>query len=229
LLRKSKSGHEVHAFLVALLVASVPALAQNPQVARQPNPAFPTVTFSWALWGATPPQYSLSVASSGNATYKSMPRSTAKTGVPYTLEFLISQPTRTKIFDLVQELNFLSIGSKDGRLSARDKSVKTISFRQADIHNQIMYQDSNNPRVRELASTFESIAATLEFGRRLADLHQHREARLADELKRMHNLVDQGKLRELQAINEVLKNIASDSSLDQGVRGEAQTILNSSH
>lgn len=210
-----------------LLLAGAPAFGQNPQVAQQPNPAFPTVTFSWALWGATPPQYSISVASSGRATYKSMPSSVEKTGAPYTVEFLVSSPTRTKIFDLVRKLNFLNIASEDGRLSASGQSVKTISFRQGDIHNQVIYKKQDSPRVRELASIFESISATLEFGRRLANLHQHHEVRLGSELERMHDLVVKGKLPELQAVANVLQNIASDSSLKENVRTEAQAILKS--
>lgn len=154
-----------------------------------------------------------------------MPRSVARTGSPYTVEFFVSRKTRDKIFDLVQKLNFLAIPSEDGRLSASKESVKTISFRQEDTHHQIIYQKTDNARVQELASIFESISTTLEFGRRLSDLHQRHRAELDSQLTRMQSLVLRGRLPELQAIANVLQAIASDPVLNDKVREQAQAIL----
>jgi hypothetical protein len=214
-------------FLFVLLTC-FPVLAQNPQVAANLKPAFPMVTFSWARWGATPSQYSLSIASDGNATYESRPRSVRQTGVPYTVEFVVSGPTRQMIFDLAQKLKFLNLRSPEERFSGEKASVKTISFRDGGTHHEIIFYRTDNPQVRTLAATFESIARTLQFGRRLSDLHQQHSGRLGNELTQMQQSLEGKHLSELQAVANVLQSITSDASLAPSVRNQAQAILDRS-
>jgi hypothetical protein len=80
--------------------SSRPALSQNPLGYIKHGSLFPTVTFTFSPWSASPPYYSISVDSTGNATYHSTPNSDQQTGDPYMVKFVASNPTRQKVPNL---------------------------------------------------------------------------------------------------------------------------------
>ena len=93
---------------VAAMAGSVSLPAQNPQLHTPRSRRFPTVLFSSVLWGADPAYYSIALDSSGTATYESLPASVGENGVPYTMEFQVSDRTRRVAFNLAQGLDFFS-------------------------------------------------------------------------------------------------------------------------
>lgn len=211
---------------IALLLGSAwIASAQNPQLETKNGRQFATVVFSQALWNASPPYYSIAIDSTGNATYQSTPQSMEKTGVPYTTEFLASAAVRDSVFRLVQELNFLKLSSKDMQDLPAVESIDTLVFREGQTVNEITYHSSHNLRIQRLTSLFQSIAATLDFGRQLALMHQHGNAGVAAKLREMQEMAEQGRLREVQVVSPILNEIASDSTLDRVSRQRATSIL----
>ena len=81
------------------------------------------------------------------------------------------------------------------------------------------------PPVQQLTALFQSVAATLEFGRRLAHYHRYQKLALDDELKQMEDQARRGDLIELQAVKPVLQEIHDDSSVINMVRARAQRIM----
>jgi hypothetical protein len=217
----------VHILLVAtaVFVCSAGLLAQNPQLRTKNGRRVPTVTLTSVYWSGNPTYYSIAIDATGAATYQSAPDSTSSTGVPYTIEFQTSDPTRRVTFNIARELNFLSGDFPISLGSAANEPVRTLAYHDTTFNNQITYSDSTDSEIEELTSVFEEISATFEFARRLTYLHQHDEAGLEPELVLMQTSAEHHLLRELQAVTPALKSITSDASLSENVRKHAEAIL----
>jgi hypothetical protein len=199
--------------------------AQNPQLHTRAGSRFPTVVFTSVLWSADPSYYSIAIDSSGTATYASAPDSIGKSGVPYTIEFQVSDRTRRITFNVARQLEYFGVEPQAPVNSAQNSSVRTLAYHDSNLHNQITYSSSSNEEILELTTVFEEISGTLEFGRRLAYFHQHDVGRLDGELDRLQTHADGRSMRELQAIAPVLRSISSDPALATGPRHKADALL----
>jgi hypothetical protein len=79
--------------------------------------------------------------------------------------------------------------------------------------------------VQQLTALFESMANTLDHGRRLVYYHRYQKLALDDELKQMETEAQSHDLSEIQAIAPVLQNILDDTSVMNVVRARAQRLL----
>lgn len=221
-----RAGQWKALFTLAMVIcASRPIRSQNPQIKIDNNPPVPTVTFSWALFFANPSSYSIAIASTGTATYKSTPNQVSQTGVPYTVEFLASAPFRSQVLQLTRRLHYLDLPSTQSLLSAAREQVVTLTFRAGKMQHQIVFHHTKNVLLHKLVEMFENLSATLEFGRRLEKLHEQHSTALNGELQRMLTLARDRRLPELQAVAHVLRAIASDKTLEKPVQLRAEAIL----
>jgi hypothetical protein len=204
-------------------------LAQNPQVKAPAGSRFPTVIFTSVLWSADPAYYSIAVDSTGTATYQSAPESLERTGVPYTIEFHVSDRTRRTAFNVARELDFFRGEAPEQQVREEKSRVYTLIYHDLDFNTHLTYGASPNSDVEELTSIFEEISETLEYGRRLAYFQQHDSKAIASELRRLQANADRHVLRELQIIMPVLKGLAADARLDDETRQAAQALLESSN
>ena len=186
---------------------------------------FPTVVFSCSRSGASPPYYSIAVDSTGNATYQSIPNSVARTGAPYTMEFLASNTTRTQIFGMIESLHFLRGLGNDPKFSVASSS-HTLIFTEGVQRNEIQYDTVSDPNVKNLTSLFERISSTMEFGRRLGIMEQNDPSAIEAEIGRMKDMIQAKQLAELQTLSPILLRIASDSRVSPNSRQQAQLVLN---
>ena len=211
-------------FLCIIFFGCSQGFSQNPQFPASSR-SFPTVIFSVDNWGANPSHYSIAIDSTGNATYKAVPNSARQNGDPYVVEFPASANTRDEIFRLAGRLRFFK-----GHFAIRPRSAehgveKTLTFRDERENNSISYGSSRDVQIRQLATLFQQITATLEFGRHLSYLHQHHDPGLARELERMEFQAEKHRLREMQAVNAVLQEIATDQNIDRTARKRAKALL----
>ncbi len=79
--------------------------------------------------------------------------------------------------------------------------------------------------VQQLTSLFQSVAGTLEYGRRLTYFHRYQKLALDDELKRAEDQARRGEIMELQAIKPVLQSIYDDNSVIKIVRARALRMI----
>jgi len=213
-------------FVVVMLL--VVALGQNPQLHTTAGSRFPTVIFTSVLWTAEPSYYSIAIDSTGTATYQSAPDSIGKTGVPYTIEFQVTDRTRRITFNVARQLDYFGEKTQASLSSPQSNSVRTLAYHDSRLRNQITYSSSSDSEIEELTSVFEDISRTLEFGRRLTYFREQDHNRLASELERLQAEGTRHSLRELQAIAPVLKGIAADERVDQASRQRAEDLLNPS-
>ena len=205
---------------LTLLVASLALLCCLPAGAA-------TVTFSFDFPGSDPEHYSISVPSDGRARYEcSAPISPdSNDRENYQTDFSLSDATRARIFDLAAQAKYFSGKVDSGKQKLANTGAKKLSYKGGQRDFTAAYNYSPLPAVQQLTTLFQSISATLEFGRRLEHLHHYQKLALDDELKRMEEQARHGDLIELQAVKPILQEINTDSSVLNVVRARAQRII----
>jgi hypothetical protein len=210
---------------VVCLISSSGLVSQNPQVQAKSAKSFPIIVFSSVKWSADPSYYSVAIDSTGTATYESSPNGLDRTGVPYTIEFEVSDRTRRIAFNLAQRLDYFA-GSFGESTSFPDKNqVRTLAYRYGEVRNQFTYSASSDPNIEEITSVFEELSQTFEDGRRLVYAQQHNKRAISSQLESMQKKAERHAVRELQALVPILRGVASDSELDRQVRDQAARLL----
>jgi hypothetical protein len=193
-------------------------------VARAANPA--TVTFSLDFPGSDPAHYSISVQSDGRARYEclGMVSKGSDETETYQTEFNFSDATRTRVFDLAAQAHYFS-GKIDSGKKLAFTGAKKLTYKDGQRDSAADFNFSQVPAVQQLTTLFQGVAATLEFGRRLAHYHRYQKLALDDELKRMELQARAGELGELAAVKSILQEIYDDASVINVVRARAQRII----
>jgi len=186
-----------------------------------------TVAFVFDFPGSDPEHYSISVQSDGRARYeRSAPTSTdSDDRETYQTEFSLSDATRARVFDLAAQAHYFSGKIDSGKQKLANTGAKKLTYKDGQRESTADYNYSPLPAVQQLTTLFQSISATLEFGRRLAYRHRYQKLALDDELKRMEDQARHGDLVELQSVKPVLQEIYADSSVMNVVRARAQRII----
>jgi len=193
--------------------------------ARAADPA--TVTFSLDFPSSDPEHYSISVQSDGHTKYESTGRISedSEDRQTYQTEFTMSDATRSRIFDLAAQSHYFSGKVDSGKKKLAFTGAKKLTYKDGQHDTTAAYNFSSQPGVEQLTVLFQSIGATLEFGRRISHFHQYQKLGLDDELKRMESEARSGELAELQAVKPILQAIYDDSSVMNVVRARAQRIM----
>ncbi len=214
-----KQSRDRGIFLVACLAIlwSIPARAADPA----------TITFSLDFPNSDPEQYSISVQSDGHARYECSGKIAQDSDdrETYQTEFKFSDATRARIFDLAAQAHYFSGKIDSGNKKLAFTGTKKLVYKDANRELAAAYNFSSLPAIQQLTSLFQSVAATLNFGRRLAHYHRYQKLALDDELKRMEDETRGGVLIELQAVKPVLQEIYEDNSVLNVVRARAQRIM----
>ena len=209
-------------FLV-LLVGCLGLLCGLPTRAAEPA----TVTFSLDFPNSDPERYSITVQSDGHAHYECSAKISADSDdrEAYQTEFIFSDATRARIFDLAAQAHYFSGKIDSGNHKIAFTGAKKLVYQDGQRQSAAAYNFSPMPAVQQLTTLFQSVGATLEFGRRLAHDHRYQKLALDDEMKRIEDQARRGDLIELQAIRPVLQEIHDDPSVMNVVRARAQRII----
>src|SRR5579885_2797065 len=124
-------------FLLAVL-----ALLAISTAAQQSQPA--TVAFSCDFPGSDPAHYGISVASDGHSSYISDGKLTRDSdpSEPITVDFMMPQPTLTRIFDLTKKAHYFEgeIDSKKKNLASTGE--KTLTYKDEHKNTTATYNYS---------------------------------------------------------------------------------------
>jgi hypothetical protein len=193
--------------------------------ARAADPA--TVTFSLDFPKSDPERYSITVQSDGHARYECLARISdeSEDRETYQAEFTFTDATRARIFDLAAQAHYFSGKIDSGNRKLAFTGAKKLIYKDGQRESSAAYNFSQLPAVQQLTTLFQSVSATLEFGRRLAHDRRYQKLALDDELKRMEDETRRGDLIELQAVRPVLQEIHDDASVMNVVRARAQRIM----
>jgi hypothetical protein len=186
-----------------------------------------TITFSLDFPNSSPEHYSLAVQSDGHAHYESTGKISADSDVrdDYQTDFTFSDSTRARIFELAAQAHYFSGKVDSGNKKLAFTGAKKLVYKDGQRSSSADYNYSQQPAVQQLTTLFQSVAATMEFGRRLTYFRRYQKLALDDELKHMEDQAKAGDLAELQAVSPVLQDIYSDSSVINVVRARARRII----
>jgi len=185
-----------------------------------------TVTFTLDFPQSNPAHYSIAVEATGHAVYEC----TAKVAEDsedqhYRAEFDVSPENRERIFSWAKQAQYFAGKIDSGNAKLAFTGAKILSYQDGQRSNTARYNYSNLGPVRELTNLFQSVAGTLEYGRRLAYYHRYQKLALDDELKRMEAQAKNNELSEIQGLSPVLLEIVEDPSVINGVRARAQAVM----
>ena len=221
-LTRTRSPHSPRgAKLLSLLLC----LLIFPALAAAAGPA--SVTFSLDFPNSDPAQYSITVQSDGHAKYKCSARVSADSDEreAYQTEFDLTSSTRARIFELAAQSRYFSGKVDSGNSKLAFTGTKKLIYQDGNRTSSASYNFSTVPAVQQLTLIFQSMAATLDYGRRLTYYHRYQKLALDEELKRLETQAKDNELSELQAIHEVLKQIVDDPSVINVVRARAQRLM----
>lgn len=186
-----------------------------------------TITFSLDFPNSAPEHYSMAVQADGNAKYESTGKISLDSDERdnYQTEFSFSDATRARIFQLASQAHYFAGRVDSGNKKLAFTGAKKLVYSDGQKNTSAEYNYSSQPAVQQLTTIFQTVAATLEFGRRLTYFHHYQKLALDDELKRMEDQARRGEITELQAVKPVLQQIYDDSSVMNVVRARALRIM----
>lgn len=186
-----------------------------------------SVTFSLDFPNSSPEHYEILVQSDGQTHYVSSGRISQDSDVrdDYDTTFTLSDATRARIFDLAEKAHYFSGKVDSGNKKLAFTGAKKLVYKDDKRNSSAEYNYSTQPAVQQLTTLFQSVGATLEFGRRLTYYHRYQKLALDDETKRMEDQARSGELAELKAVAPILQQIYDDKSVMNVVRARSLRIL----
>lgn len=210
--------------LLALICLSGDLLAQELPGGTMVSPA--TVTFTLDFPQSNPQHYSIEVNVGGHARYESKGKIAADSDdESYYFEFEVSPGTRQEVFEWAKQANYFAGKIDSGNRKLAFTGAKILSYEDGPRSSTARYNYSTRTPVRQLTELFQNMAATLECGRRLAYFHRYQKLALDEELKRMESQARDGALGEIQSVAPILREIAEDPSVINGVRARASELI----
>ena len=213
---RSRPHKTLGLLLLLIAVLQLPVRAQETAM----------VTFTLDFPGSEPSHYAISVSSDGRSTYDSDGKlSPDSEGDPFHLDFSMSPETRQRVFELAERAHYFQ-----GEIDSRKKNLastgsKTLTYKDSGRSTSATYNYSPVAAVQQVTQLFQSLSATLEFGRRLQYFHRYQKLALDEELKRMEEAATGTGLEELAAVVPILQAIALDSSVINPVRARALRMM----
>ena len=186
-----------------------------------------TIIFSLDFPTSDPAHYTISVSSDGHARYECSARISPDSDEreTYQTEFDVTPANRARIFDLAAQAHYFANKVDSGNSKLAFTGSKKLIYQDGRDTHSAEYNYSKFPAVQELTSFFQSIASTMDYGRRLTYYHRYQKLALDEELKRMEAQALNKELVELQAVEPVLKQLYDDSSVMNVVRARAERLM----
>ena len=140
------------------------------------------------------------------------------------MDFIASETTRAKIFELTKELNYFH-GEFESKYKVANTGDKTLTYRNGEKVSKTTVNYSSNPRMMELIDIFQKMSTTFEMSRKLDydirfdKLGLDRDLKSMEEMNKGHNLM------ELQVISPTLERIANDPTVMNISRQRARRLM----
>lgn len=224
-------------WLAIILVGAVlcpllakPGRSEAASTVLAPASAGATVTFSLDFPKSDPEHYQITVSADGHARYEcsALVLAGSDDHETYQAEFTVSEPTRTRIFELAVQAHYFNAKVDSGNRKLAFMGTKKLVYTDGQQNNTAEFNFSPLPPVQQITELFQNLASTMEYGRRLAHQHRYQKLALDDELKRMEDQARRGELAELGAVKPTLQAIYDDPSVLNVVRARARRVMDMS-
>jgi len=223
-----------HAYLHAQQITSVPPAVGTPVRGAQFDGAPDSVELRFERPGLSVPRYDLQLWETGVGQYQGeeMPMTVghidnAPSSQPFVLKsFSVSPATITKVSAIARSLNYFKMACASTAKNIADTGKKTLTYYGMNgVIGSCEYNYTENKDVQTITGIFQSIAETLDEGRKLDYLHRYDRLGLDAELDSFSREVAEGHAIELHTIAQTLSSLAGDPEVMQRVRTRASALL----
>jgi hypothetical protein len=221
--------------MLGFLLAVDPAAQVVYEVTPVPQPTGSYVVFKFE-WDQGHPwlRYSIVVDDAGNTRFEGggNPAESGESDA-FSQEFTMTDVNRQKIFELARKVDYFQ-----GNLEAKQKNIAKTGQKTLEFHGRAggggqmidrssTYNYSPNSDVQELTRIFQSIANTLDYGRKLGFQYRFDKLGIDARLKELQDMQASHYVEELQAIEPILQKIAADPNMMHINRTTAKQLLKS--
>ena len=228
-------GRKYAIFIIGLLwsLSAVAQTVHEVKAVPQPTGAYVAFKFDWDQ-GRPWVKYTISVDDAGNAHFEGVGNSAESgEGDSFSQDFTMSDANRQKIFELAKKVGYF-----EGNFESKQKNIAKTGEKTLEYHGKgdpggqtvshsTTYNYSPNSDIQDLTRLFQSIALTLDFGRKLAFQYRFDKLGMDDRLKSLQDMQNSHFVEELQAIEPILQKIAADPNMMNIARTTAKQLLNS--
>jgi hypothetical protein len=215
----------------AICLSGGPGRAQNPSKSSSGGAA--QVRFTYEHQQLQPAKYMFVIEESGSGHFHSQPGDSPPPDThsyQHLAEALdrpvqLSKPVVDQIFSTARSEKLFSIPCEDTKHKIAFQGTKELTYQGPEGNGSCTYNWPKSTAIEKLTVLFESIAFTLEEGRRLAVEHKHDRLALDTELADLATAVKDGRALEVQSIQPVLQEIADDESVLDRARQRAKKLL----
>ena len=173
-----------------------------------------------------PTHYSIAINAAGHARYECKGKVAEDSEEEaFNSEFEISPANREKIFTWAKQAKYFGGKVESGKGKVAFSGTKVLSYQDGQHSNTATYNYSSLEPVRELTALFQTMATTLEYGRRLAYYHRYQKLALDEQLKQMEAQARNNELSEIQSVAPILQEIVDDASVINVVRARAKELI----
>jgi hypothetical protein len=224
LIRSMRLWRVVGMVILVITARSPLLLAQQTDGSRAASTA--VVTFTLDFPQSNPEHYAMAIDAAGHARYECTGKVAENSEEQaYQTEFEVSARNRERVFGLAKQAQYFA-----GKVDSSNRKVaftgaKILSYQDGQRSITAKYNYSSLPAVQQLTALFQSMASTLEYGRRLAYYHRYQKLALDEELKHMEEQAKDEQLSEIQGVTPELQAIVEDSSVINVVRARAKEII----
>ena len=212
--------------MVVLVIAARTALLLAQQTDGNRAASTAVVTFTLDFPQSNPEHYTMAIDAAGHARYECTGKVAENSEEQaYQTEFEVSARNRERVFGLAKQAQYFAGKVDSGNRKVAFTGAKILSYQDGQRSITAKYNYSSLPAVQQLTALFQSMASTLEYGRRLAYYHRYQKLALDEELKHMEEQAKDEQLSEIQGVTPELQAIVEDSSVINVVRARAKEII----
>ncbi len=191
------------------------------------------VAFRYENAQLQPAKYSFVIHEDGSGSYHSEPGATPPADTPayhplaqaQDRAVRLSHPVVEQIFATAREQKFFAIPCEEKKAKVAFQGTKELSYQGPDGQGSCTYNWSKISSIEKLTTMFESIAFTLEEGRRLEVEQKHDRLAMDAELGALLDAVKDGRALEIQNIQPTLQGIIDDEAAMDRARSRARKLL----
>ena len=183
--------------------------------------------------GLTPSKWTVELHSDGSAHFHSDPGANTAAALheiepgPIDRDIQLSREFVDRAFETARRHKFFDMGC-DSHLKVAFQGWKTLSYSGPDGRGTCAFNYSKNNDIQSLSDSFVAVASTVVEGARLELLLQHDPLGLDKEMEFLKEASEDGRLKEMCAIQPILSKLADDTDVMERVRRRARMLLEES-
>lgn len=144
-------------------------------------------------------------------------------------DFTMSDASVQEIFRLAKATNYFQGQFETKTKNVAKTGIKTLEYHDSSLNTAATYNFSPNPNIQQLTKLFQSIATTIDYGRKLTFQYRFDKLGMDERLNQLVDLHASGMAEELQIIEPILRKIADDDGVMHVARLQAKQLLKSTN